>query len=730
MRYEEATRPVEVREEVPMLSHAVRILIAVALVVPASAALGAKLPKAYPDTHRVDHTDDYHGTQVADPYRWLEDDVRESDEVAAWVRAQNKITFKYLESIRERDAIYDRLEELWNYEKYSAPWRAGGRYFYSYNSGLQNQNVLYTMDALDGEARIVLDPNTWSEDGTVALSGFSTSDDGKYMAYARSSAGSDWREWFIMDLDSGELMPETLHWIKWGSASWTKDGRGFFYSRFPEPEEGAEFQALNLDHSLYYHRVGTDQSQDSLVFHRPDEPEWGMWGSVSEDGRYLVITVSKGTDQRFRIFYKDLTDPYSMPMPLIENFDHEYSFVGNDGPVFYFKTDLDAPMGRVIAIDTRKPDPENWREIIPEAEWSLQDVGMVGNLFVCSYLKDVLTHVRMFDVAGTWVRDVELPGIGSASGFGGKRSQTETFYSFSSYATPPSIYRYDMITGESTLWRRADVDIDPEDYVVEQVFYESEDGTRVPMFIVHKEGIELDGTNPTLLYGYGGFNISLTPRYRVTRLGWLELGGVYAVANLRGGGEYGEDWHKAGTKLHKQNVFDDFIAAAEWLIDNGYTRSDKLGILGGSNGGLLVGACITQRPELFGAAIPAVGVMDMLRFHKFTAGRYWVDDYGSSDDPDEFQAQLAYSPYHNIRQGTAYPPTLVTTADTDDRVVPGHSFKFTAAMQHAQTSDAPILIRIETKAGHGGGMPTEKVIEEYADMWAFLVETLDMEISD
>ena len=588
--------------------------------------------------------------------------------------------------------------------------------------------MLLAVDGLDGEPRVVLDPNAWSEDGTVALTGWSVSEDGKYLAYGRSSAGSDWREWFVMDLQSGEQLPDYLQWLKWGGASWTDDGRGFFYSRFPQPEEGQEFQALNTNHAIYYHRVGTDQSQDPLVFHRPDEPEWGFWGGVTEDGNYLVITVSQGTDDRCRVYYKDLTEPFGMPVALIDNFDFEYSFIGNDGPVFYFKTDRDAPRGRIISIDTRDPVPENWTELIPQEEWTLQSVGITGNLLVCKYLRDVVTYVRMFDVAGHHVRDVELPGIGSAYGFGGRRTDTETFYSFASYTTPPSIYRYDMITGDSELWRRAEVDVDPDDYVVEQIFYESKDGTRVPMFVVHRKGIELDGTQPTLLYGYGGFNISLAPRFSITRMTWVELGGVYAVANLRGGGEYGEEWHKAGTKLDKQNVFDDFIAAAEHLIEAGYTRPDRLAIFGGSNGGTLVGACINQRPDLFGAAVPAVGVMDMLRFHKFTAGRYWTDDYGSSDDAEEFEALLKYSPYHNVQPGTEYPATLVTTADTDDRVVPGHSFKFTAAAQAAQAADEPFLIRIETRAGHGGGMPTDKVIEEYADIWAFLVENLDMEI--
>ena len=683
----------------------------------------------YPETRKVDHEDEYHGTSVPDPYRWLEDDVRESGEVAAWVKDQNKVTFKYLEGIRERGAIRDRLEELWNYERTTAPRRVGERYYFFRNTGLQNQDVLMVADSLDGEPRVVLDPNEWSEDGTVAMSGHAYSWDGRYLAYARSVAGSDWREWTVLDLVTGEQLPDVLRWVKWTYPAWTADDRGFFYSRFPEVEEGAEFQALNMDQKLYYHRIGTDQSEDVLVYERPEHPEWGFYSEVTEDGRYLVIYILQGTDPRYQIVYRDLLDPYAAPVELIGDFDNKYSFLANDGPVFYFETDLDAPLGRVIAIDIRQPEREHWREVIPQAEWALRGARVTGNMFVLTYLRDAVTYVRMFDMAGSWVRDVEFPGIGTVSGFGGLRSATETFYSFASFATPPSIYRYDMLTGESELWRRAPVDVDPEDYEVKQVFFESKDGTRVPMFVVHREGIELDGGHPTLLYGYGGFSASLTPRFSITRLAWVQLGGVYVVANLRGGSEYGEEWHQAGTKLNKQNVFDDFIGAAEALIDLGYTRSEKLAIFGGSNGGLLVGACMNQRPELFAAAIPAVGVMDMLRFHQFTAGRYWVDDYGSAEDPEEFEALYAYSPYHNLQPGTAYPATLVTTADTDDRVVPGHSFKFTAALQEAHTGDAPVLIRIETKAGHGAGLPTDKLIDEYADMWAFLVENLEMEIS-
>lgn len=678
----------------------------------------------YPETKKIDHVDELHGTKVADPYRWLEDDVRTSKDVANWVEAENKVTFAFLEAIPERETIRKRLTELWNYEKFGAPFKAGGRYYHYYNTGLQNQNVLYTRDRLADEARILLDPNTWSKDGTVALAGTSFSDDGRYLAYGVAEAGSDWNTWRFLHLETGKKLDDELKWLKFGGMSWTKDGRGLFYSRYDEPKEGQAFQSLNLNQKIWYHRVGSPQSDDVLVYKRPDEPEWGFGPHVTEDGRYLVITVWKGTDHRYRILYRDLDEPYAMPVELIDSFENEFSFLGNDGTTFYFKTDVEASRKRVIAIDIRKPAREHWREIIPQTKETLEDVNIVGNLFVCEYLKDATTQVKMHDMTGAFVREVEFPGLGTAMGFGGKQTDTETFYSFSSFATPPTIYRYDLITGRSTLLRQAKVDVKPADYEVKQVFYKSKDGTKVPMFIAHKKGLKLDGTNPTVLYGYGGFNISLTPGFSITRIAWMERGGVLAIPNLRGGGEYGEEWHQGGTKLNKQNVFDDFIGAAEWLIENKYTSSKKLAIQGGSNGGLLVGACMTQRPELFAAALPAVGVMDMLRFHKFTAGRFWVDDYGSADDATQFAALLKYSPYHNLKPGTHYPATMVTTADTDDRVVPGHSFKFAARLQEYHKGDNPVLIRIETKAGHGAGKPTAKLIEESADMWAFLVKVM------
>ena len=681
----------------------------------------------YPNTTKGNVVDDLHGTKVADPYRWLEDDARTSKEVAAWVEAQNKITFAYLDKIPERGKIRTRLTELWNYERFSSPSKVAGKYYFSKNDGLQNQAVLYEVDRLDATPKMILDPNAWSADGTVALAGLSFSEDGRYLAYAQAAAGSDWSEWLIRDLSTGKDLPERIKWTKFSGASWTKDGKGFFYSRFDAPAEGQQFQALNKNQKVYYHRAGSAQADDVLVYERPDQPEYGFNAGVTEDGRYLILTVWKGTDNRYLVYYKDLTEPYGVPVELIGTWENEYSFLGNDGTLFYFQTDLDAPRRRIIGIDIREPAKR--REIVPQAAWTLESTGIVGNTFIASYLKDAVTYVRIFRMDGTHLRDVTLPGIGSADGFGGLREDTETFYSFSSYNLPPALYRYDLLTGQSEIWKQAKVAFNPADYEVKQVFFESKDNTRVPMFIAHRKGMKLDGARPTLLYGYGGFNISLTPSFSVSRLAWMEMGGVMAVANLRGGGEYGEEWHQGGVKAHKQNVFDDFIAAAEWLIANNYTKSEKLAIQGGSNGGLLVGAVMAQRPELFGATLPAVGVMDMLRFHKFTAGRYWVDDYGSADDAEEFKALYAYSPYHNLRKGKNYPATLITTADTDDRVVPGHSFKFAAALQEAGAGgEKPLLIRIETKAGHGGGKPTAKQIEELSDEYAFLVRTLEMKL--
>lgn len=707
-----------------------RLVIALTtLLLPLLDVLAQEKNLVYPETKTVEQVDDFHGTKVDDPYRWLEQDVRESEEVAAWVEAQNELTFSYLKQLPGREAIEKRLTELWDYEKIGAPSKHGGRYYFYRNDGLQNQSVLFMQSSLDAEPEVLIDPNTWSEDGTIALSGAEFSDDGRYVAYGIQDGGSDWRTWRVMEIESRKLLDEELKWIKFSGIAWTPDSKGFFYARYDEPKQGAEFQSLNLNQKVFYHTVGTPQSEDRLVYERPDHPDWGFGVDVTEDGRYLILTVWKGTDDRYRIVVKDLQQQSAEPFELIDNFDYEYSFVGSDGSLLYFQTNLKAPLRRIIAIDLNRPQPEHWTEVVPETKSTLTSANIVGDRIIGRYLKDARTQVRLYSMAGEFVREVEFPGIGTASGFGGKQDHQETFYSFSSFAVPPSTYRYDINTGESTLLRQADVKFDPDEYETKQVFFQSKDGTHVPMFLCHKKGLQLNGANPTLLYGYGGFNISLTPRFSVSRLAWMELGGVFAMPNLRGGGEYGEPWHKAGTKTNKQNVFDDFIAAAEWLISNRYTNSERLAIQGGSNGGLLVGACMTQRPDLYGACLPAVGVMDMLRFHQFTAGRFWVDDYGSADNPEEFKALLEYSPYHNLEGGVQYPATLITTADTDDRVVPGHSFKFAARLQVSQSGTDPVLIRIETRAGHGAGKPTAKIIEEVADQWAFLAKNLNFDVT-
>jgi prolyl oligopeptidase len=678
----------------------------------------------YPPTAKVDHVDLLHGNRVPDPYRWLEDD--NSAQTKAWVEAQNKVTFAYLESIPARAALKERLTRLWNYERYGVPGKEGGRYIFTRNDGLQNQSVVYTMRSLDETPRVLLDPNKLSPDGTISLASSAISEDGRLMAYGTSTAGSDWNEIKVRDIDSGADLADHIKWVKSSGASWTKDGQGFFYSRYDEPSSTNQLKGVNYFHKLYFHKLGSPQSEDPLIYDRPDQKEWGFSGGVTDDGRYLVIHVWQGTDTRNRFFYKDLQHPEAKVVELLKDFDADYSFIDNIETTFYFRTDLKAPRGRVIAIDVAKPARGAWREILPETQDRLQGVSLVNNQLVASYLKDAHTDVKIFDLDGKLVRRVELPGIGTAAGFSGKRQETETFYSFTGFTAPTTIYRYDLKTGTSSVFRQPKVDFDPALFETKQVFYASKDGTRVPMFITHKKGLKLDGRNPTLLYGYGGFDISLTPNFSVSTLVWLEMGGVYAVPNLRGGGEYGKEWHDAGTKLKKQNVFDDFIAAAEWLIAGRYTSRDHLAISGGSNGGLLVGACMTQRPELFRAVLPAVGVMDMLRFHKFTRGWAWTSDYGSPDDPTEFKALQAYSPYHNLKPGVRYPATLVTTADHDDRVVPAHSFKFAARLQEAHRGETPVLIRIETKAGHGAGKPTSKLIEEAADKYAFLVRELGM----
>ncbi len=690
----------------------------------AEAALGQTIQ--YPSAHKSAVVDDYHGTPVPDPYRWLEDP--DAPDSRAWIEAENRITESYLAQIPQRDAIRRRLTQLWNYPKYGAPFHKVGRYFFFKNDGLQNQSVLYKQASLVGDAEVLLDPNVLSSDGTVALSTLALSEDGRLLAYGTSASGSDWEEFHVRDIATARDRADHLRWIKFSGASWTHDGRGFFYSRYPEAADKA-LTSVNRFQKVYYHRLGTAQARDVLVYERPDQPDWGFGAAVTDDGRYVVMNVWLGTDRRNRVHYLDLRSATRPRVTgavtrLLDDFDAGYGFIGNDGPVFYFLTDLDAPKKRVIAIDTRQPERARWREIIPQGEDVLEGVQIIHDVFVAHYMHDAHSRLRLFALDGRFLKDVALPTLGAVASISGERKDDAMFYAFTSFLYPTTIFRYDFTEGTSSVFKAPAIDFDPSGYETKQVFYTSKDGTRVPMFITHKQGIKLDGSNPTYLYGYGGFDISLTPSFSVSVLAWLELGGVYAMPNLRGGGEYGEEWHQAGMHEKKQNVFDDFLAAAEYLIAQGYTTPAKLAVGGGSNGGLLVGAAITQRPELFGAALPAVGVMDMLRFHKFTIGWAWVTEYGSADSAAQFPYLYKYSPLHNLKAGARYPATLITTADHDDRVVPGHSFKFAAALQAAQAGPAPVLIEIETKAGHGAGKPTSKVIEEQADRWAFLVKNL------
>ncbi|MGK7931731.1 MAG: prolyl oligopeptidase family protein [Microcystaceae cyanobacterium] len=676
----------------------------------------------YPFTRQDNQVDTYHGIVVKDPYRWLENP--DAEETQNWIKAQNEITFNYLDTIQEREEIKQRLTQLWNYEKYGIPFKEGERYFYFKNDGLQNQSVLYTLESLEDDPQVLLDPNTLSEDGTIALSGLSISKNGQYLAYGVAQSGSDWVEWRVRNIETKEDLTDHIQWVKFSGVSWTHDHQGFFYSRYDAPNPDTKLEETNYYQKLYYHRLGTSQGQDRLVYQRTDQKEWGFNGFVTDDGKYLMISVWQGTDPKRLIFYQNLQQENGPIIELIPEFEANYQLIDNQDSILWFKTDLDAPKSRVIAIDLNQPNQENWQEVIPEAEETLQNVGIVNHQFVVNYLKDAHSVVKLFDLNGQLIKEINFPEIGTVYGFNGQKKDEETFYSFTSFTTPTTIYKYDFTTGKSTLFCQPTVDFNPDDYETKQVFYPSKDGTMIPLCITYKKGLQSNGKNPTYLYGYGGFNVSLTPAFSVSNLVWMERGGIYAVANLRGGGEYGEKWHQAGMKDKKQNVFDDFIAAAEWLIKNNYTSSDKLAIGGGSNGGLLVGACLSQRPDLFGAAIPAVGVMDMLRFHKFTIGWAWCPEYGNPENKADFHTLYAYSPLHNLTENTAYPATLITTADHDDRVVPAHSFKFAAALQLAHNGENPVLIRIETKAGHGAGKPTAKIIEEATDKWAFLTKVL------
>ena len=678
----------------------------------------------YPETRLDNHVDTYFGQEVADPFRWLEDD--RSEETGEWVKAQNKVTFDYLDQIPYRNSLKERLTEIWNYEKIGAPFVRGNYTYFYKNDGLQNQSVLYRYanDKKPEDAKVFLDPNEFSENGTTSLAGLSFTEDGEIIAYSISEGGSDWRKVIIIDAASKKQLEDTLVDIKFSGVSWYKN-EGFYYSSYDKPE-GSELSSKTDQHKLYYHKLGTPQSEDQVVFGATEEEKHRyVGGYVTEDDKYLVISAAVATSGN-RLFIKDLEKNGEL-ISVVDHYDNDVSVIENEGSKLYIVTNLDAPNKRVITTDASNPTPENWKDFIPETEHVLSP-STGGGYFFASYMVDALTQVKQYDYKGKLVREVELPGVGSAGGFGAKKEDDHLYYSFTNYVIPGSIYKFDIASGESELYVSPKIDFDTEAYESKQVFYTSKDGTKVPMIITHKKGIELDGNNPTMLYGYGGFNVSLTPSFSTANTVWLENGGVYAVANLRGGGEYGKKWHKAGTQLQKQNVFDDFIAAGEFLIEEGYTSSEKLAIKGGSNGGLLVAACMTQRPDLFKVALPAVGVLDMLRYHTFTAGAGWAYDYGTSEDSEEmFAYLLGYSPVHNVKEGVEYPATLITTADHDDRVVPAHSFKFAAELQRKQTGENPTLIRIDVDAGHGAGKPTSKIIEESADTFAFTLFNMGIE---
>ena len=746
-------------------------LLLIAVVGGTSSAQTQTAPTNYPAAARGTQVDVYHGVSIADPYRWLED--TDSPETKAWVEAENKLTDSFLATIPERTAIKNRLTEIWNYARFSAPFKEGGRYFYFQNTGLQNQSVLYVQDGKGSAPRVLLDPNLLSPDGTVALSGQAASDDGHYLAYSISTSGSDWQELHVRDANiGGRDLHDTVKWVKFSGISWTHDNKGFFYSRYDEPTSGNKMTNVNRNHKIYYHRLGRPQSRDELIYDRPDQPDWLLFGNVTDDGQYLIITVAQGTDVRNRLYFIDLDNPgkpeiNNPVVRLIDKLDAEYEFVGNRGTMFYVRTDRNAPKGRVVAISIDNPREERWNTIVAEGRDALVSATTAGDDIVANYLQDAHSTVRFFTGSRDVRRDqrprgqpqqrnpggvyddtstapivtrglpmgaggftprgeLPLPGIGTVNEIHGRQGDDEMFYSFTSFLYPTTIYRFDLKSRRNEVFRAPKVSFDPSRYETRQVFFASKDGTRVPMFITAKKGLQLDGNNPTLLYAYGGFNISSTPSFSSANAGWLEMGGIYALANIRGGGEYGKDWHEGGMLAKKQNVFDDFTAAAEYLIREKYTSTPKLAIRGGSNGGLLVGAVMTQRPQLFGAALPEVGVMDMLRFQKFTIGWAWTSDYGSSDNAEQFNYLRAYSPLHNIKPGTCYPPTLAFTADHDDRVVPGHTFKFIATLQAAQNCANPVLVRIETKAGHGAGKPTTKQIDEAADRFAFLARALHM----
>lgn len=675
----------------------------------------------YPETKKDTVTDNYFGTVVADPYRWLED--ADSNETIQWVEKQNQLTEKYLSKIPQREKLKKRLTQLWDYERLSLPTKEGGLYFYWKNTGLQNQAVLFLKESLDGKETELLNPNTLSEDGTVSVTGISVSKDASYLAYNLSKSGSDWQTIHIRDIKTKEDCPEIINHCRFSTAAWTNDNKGFYYNRFPDPNTVAEEDQSNYC-KVYYHKLGTDQSKDELIYEDLENKELGFVPIITEDGKYLLLYVYHGTDERNRIYYRPVSSNGNF-IKLLDNADARYNPIGNIKTTFYFDTDNSAPKGRVIAIDIKKPEPENWKEIIPQTDDTLDNVAIINNQFVTSYMHNVHNELKIFNLDGSFDCDIALPTIGTTGGFTGKQADTETFLYFTSFLFPGTNYRYDFKARKLTIFEKPDIDFDPSKYTTSQIFYPSKDGTRVPMFITHKKDMILDSNNPTLLYAYGGFNISIKPRFSIPTIVWLEMGGVHAVANIRGGGEFGESWHSQGQLANKQNVFDDFCSAAEYLIKEKYTSNKKIAILGGSNGGLLTAACMLQRPELFGAIVSHVPVIDMLRYHKFTVGRYWIPEYGCSEENEEqFKYLYAYSPLHNVKPNKDYPPILITSADTDDRVVPLHSKKFAATLQEINPQNLTLL-RVETKAGHGGGKPLDKVISEIADTYSFLFGILD-----
>jgi prolyl oligopeptidase len=693
---------------------------------PALPQLELILP-SYPRTRAVDLVETHFGEKVSDPYRWLENDVRTDAEVAGWVASENVVTQAYLNSLPARDLFAARMKTLFNFERYGVPRKAGERYFYTHNDGLQNQSILFVRDSFDAKGRALIDPNSWAKDGATALAEWMPSEDGAHLLYAVQDGGTDWRTLHMIDVATGRLLSDEIKWVKFSGLAWLKDGSGFFYSRFAEPAKGEAFQSLNINHTVYFHKLGSAQSADVKIYATPDHPKYGNTAQVTDDGKYLLITSSEGTDDRYELHVGALDGKPLKLKPVVSGLNYDWQLAGSVGSSFYFLTNQDAPRSRLVTLNVAKPAAK-LHEIVAQTQDTLVGASLVGERMILAYLGDAKSEAELRTLDGTLVAPIALPDIGTAAGFGGKGGDSETFYSFSSFATPPTVYRYNTATGKADIFAKPKVAFDPADYVTEQKFYASKDGTQVPLFIVRKKTTGPGA--PTLLYGYGGFNISVTPGFSAARLAWIEQGGVLAIANLRGGGEYGKAWHDAGRLFNKQNVFDDFIAAGEYLISSGVSAKGKLAAQGGSNGGLLVGAVVNQRPDLFAAALPAVGVMDMLRFNRFTAGRYWVDDYGDPGKEADFKLLRSYSPYHNIRSGTDYPAIMVTTADTDDRVVPGHSFKYAAALQAASVGDKPHLIRIETRAGHGSGKPTDKIIAEAADEWAFIAKWTGLDVKE